>query len=241
MQAAVTKLFAFELSQIYTLSLVFNSQSQGFTCGHRAAAFDLSRHSTVRQHVLMERGRFGRAPSSDRQHKQQLIQELARRRQHKYISDSDKSSEASTGHSSVDSACSEASVVDLSEQSSGKHPTRPSPLPDNKLVSAPAAVESPDLGPETSHLCPKDSAAAEGADLLLCAPSAGKPVVLNSQLASRLYAHQVLGLKWLGTLYGKQSGGILGDDMGLGKVRPAAHQCRESGSLSSCRLVSPLS
>ena len=173
----------------------------------------------------METGRCGRAPSSDRQRKQQLIQELAKRRQHTYISDSDTSSEASEGHSSVaaDSACSEASVVDLSEQSSSKHPTRPSPRPDHKLESTPAAAETPALRPEASSSCSEPSAAAEGTDLLLCAPSAGKPVVLSYQLASRLYAHQVTGLRWLGSLYGKQSGGILGDDMGLGKVRPAAH------------------
>ncbi|KAK9817567.1 hypothetical protein WJX74_008330 [Apatococcus lobatus] len=65
----------------------------------------------------MQTGRVGRVPSSDRQHKQQLIQDLAKRRQRKYISDSDTSSESSNGLSTssaaADSACSEASVVDL--------------------------------------------------------------------------------------------------------------------------------
>ena len=180
----------------------------------------------------MQTGRIGRIPSSDRQHKQQLIQELANRRQHKYKSESETSSETSEGDSrssaaAADSAC-EASIDDLSEQSSCGLP-RKIHLPEiSKLV----LTHSPVVDASEEHTAPfltadepvqlnspDGSAAAEGsqrAGLLLHAPA----VVLEWELAKRLYPHQVTGLKWLGGLYGKQRGGILGDDMGLGKVYP---------------------
>lgn len=182
----------------------------------------------------MQTGRIGRLPSSERQHKQQLLQDLANRRQQKYV-ESDTPSESpegdSTSSAAAESASSEASVVDLSEQDSRRFP-RKTHLPDiSKLAltdstkaSAPEEPRSllPSADPEAVQLsCPDSCAAAEGsegADLLLHAPAAGKHVVLGNELSKRLYPHQVTGLKWLGGLYGKQRGGILGDDMGLGKV-----------------------
>ena len=41
---------------------------------------------------------------------------------------------------------------------------------------------------------------------------------LPSELMSRMFAHQVEGLKWLYGLHMFHPGGILGDDMGLGKT-----------------------
>ncbi|KAJ0603266.1 putative DNA helicase chromatin remodeling SNF2 family [Helianthus annuus] len=41
---------------------------------------------------------------------------------------------------------------------------------------------------------------------------------LPSEIAKKLYPHQLEGVKWLWTLHCKGKGGILGDDMGLGKT-----------------------
>ena len=40
---------------------------------------------------------------------------------------------------------------------------------------------------------------------------------LDGKVASKLYPHQVDGVKWLWNLHLLKRGGILGDDMGLGK------------------------
>lgn len=55
---------------------------------------------------------------------------------------------------------------------------------------------------------------------------------LDGLLASKLYPHQVEGVKWLYSLYESRQGGILGDDMGLG-ARPAA------GMLPLCLALHP--
>lgn len=70
----------------------------------------------------------------------------------------------------------------------------------------------------TLHDRPACSAEPAEADLLLHAPANGQPITLGHQLAIRMYEHQITGIKWLASLYGKGRGGILGDDMGLGKV-----------------------
>lgn len=41
---------------------------------------------------------------------------------------------------------------------------------------------------------------------------------LPDEIQSRLYEHQVLGVRWLYGIHTSQQGGILGDDMGLGKT-----------------------
>ncbi|KAK9821770.1 hypothetical protein WJX81_007078 [Elliptochloris bilobata] len=46
--------------------------------------------------------------------------------------------------------------------------------------------------------------------------------VLPCSVASKLYSHQVEGVRWLWKLHTSQSGGILGDDMGLGKTMQCA-------------------
>eukprot|EP00798_Chlamydomonas_sp_ICE-L_P017413 gene17413-23713_t len=55
---------------------------------------------------------------------------------------------------------------------------------------------------------------------------------LVGRIASKLYPHQVDGVKWLWSLNRMQKGGILGDDMGLGKTM----QC--AAFLSVCGMVS---
>ena len=51
---------------------------------------------------------------------------------------------------------------------------------------------------------------------------------LRAAVSSKLYAHQLEGLKWLHSL---KAGGILGDDMGLGKV---SHLCLLHKHACSC-------
>ena len=41
---------------------------------------------------------------------------------------------------------------------------------------------------------------------------------LGGEVAKRLYAHQLIGVRWLWSLHMMKRGGILGDDMGLGKT-----------------------
>ena len=41
---------------------------------------------------------------------------------------------------------------------------------------------------------------------------------LDGEVAKRLYAHQLIGVRWLWSLHMMKRGGILGDDMGLGKT-----------------------
>lgn len=45
-----------------------------------------------------------------------------------------------------------------------------------------------------------------------------KMLNLPDNLESRLYEHQKSGVLWLYSCYLKQSGGLLGDDMGMGKT-----------------------
>ena len=40
---------------------------------------------------------------------------------------------------------------------------------------------------------------------------------LEGKVASKLYPHQIEGVKWLWSLHQLKRGGILGDDMGLGE------------------------
>jgi SNF2 family DNA or RNA helicase len=42
---------------------------------------------------------------------------------------------------------------------------------------------------------------------------------LNPKFYQNLYPHQRIGIQWLASMHCKRVGGILGDDMGLGKVR----------------------
>lgn len=42
---------------------------------------------------------------------------------------------------------------------------------------------------------------------------------LPVELSSRLFPHQRVGVDWMYNLYRNKCGGILGDDMGMGKVR----------------------
>lgn len=50
-----------------------------------------------------------------------------------------------------------------------------------------------------------------------CAPP--RAILLCSvELSRKLYPHQVEGVKWLWRLHQAGTGGILADDMGLGKV-----------------------
>ncbi len=174
----------------------------------------------------MQSGRSVRIPSSDRQHKQQLIAQLASRRQHQYIEDSDSSSEASEAvDEESEESASEAPVVDLSESSSSKVlPGQQRSAGATSLSLRPQAPKqqpSPAASPVVPT--PQDSPGASEqscADdlVLLLASASSRAVTLGHELAGRLYAHQVTGLKWLASLYGRRRGGILGDDMGLGKV-----------------------
>ena len=69
-----------------------------------------------------------------------------------------------------------------------------------------AAVELEDAGRTTS----------EAAELVL---GARQEFRLAAQVAGMLYSHQLTGLEWLWSLFeGHKGGGILADDMGLGKV-----------------------
>ena len=42
---------------------------------------------------------------------------------------------------------------------------------------------------------------------------------LPAELFNRLFPHQKIGVQWIASLHSKKIGGLLGDDMGLGKVR----------------------
>jgi len=42
---------------------------------------------------------------------------------------------------------------------------------------------------------------------------------LPLEISERLFAHQRIGIDWMYHLHKNQSGGILGDDMGMGKVK----------------------
>ncbi|KAG2442553.1 hypothetical protein HXX76_002639 [Chlamydomonas incerta] len=69
----------------------------------------------------------------------------------------------------------------------------------------------------------KDPAQEPGALVLRSAVEPGRrPYVLAAGVARRLYPHQVVGVRWLWSLYDMQRGGILGDDMGLGKTMQCA-------------------
>eukprot|EP00198_Chlamydomonas_reinhardtii_P013591 XP_001702928.1 SWI/SNF chromatin remodeling complex component [Chlamydomonas reinhardtii] len=69
----------------------------------------------------------------------------------------------------------------------------------------------------------EDPAQEPGALVLRSAVDPGrKPYVLAAGVACRLYPHQVVGVRWLWSLYDMQRGGILGDDMGLGKTMQCA-------------------
>jgi SNF2 family DNA or RNA helicase len=46
---------------------------------------------------------------------------------------------------------------------------------------------------------------------------------LDEKVASKLYPHQIDGIKWLWSLYSMKKGGILGDDMGLGELMQEAY------------------
>lgn len=41
---------------------------------------------------------------------------------------------------------------------------------------------------------------------------------LPQEIKDRLFSHQIYGVNWLYKLFLDRSGGVLGDDMGLGKV-----------------------
>lgn len=69
------------------------------------------------------------------------------------------------------------------------------------------------------------NAAAGGPDALVLQPTSSTcpgPFVLDGSVASRLYPHQVQGIRWLWSLHQLQRGGILGDEMGLGKTMQVA-------------------
>ncbi len=59
-------------------------------------------------------------------------------------------------------------------------------------------------------------------------------VCFSGELAKKLYAHQVDGVKWLWRLQETGSGGILADDMGLGKV--SVSHCAFYCTHGFCRL-----
>ena len=53
-----------------------------------------------------------------------------------------------------------------------------------------------------------------------CIPGVTWPALrLPAELFNRLFPHQKTGVQWIASLHSKKIGGLLGDDMGLGKVR----------------------
>lgn len=82
----------------------------------------------------------------------------------------------------------------------------------------------------------KDPAQEPGALVLRSAVDPGrKPYVLAAGVACRLYPHQVVGVRWLWSLYDMQRGGILGDDMVRGRGG-AREQGMRSGAGSKAAL-----
>eukprot|EP00981_Chlorochromonas_danica_P000056 scaffold26_cov159-Ochromonas_danica.AAC.19 len=62
-----------------------------------------------------------------------------------------------------------------------------------------------------------------------------EPLALPQNLIERLYPHQKVGVDWMYQLFRSNSGGVLGDDMGMGKVTAAlsslsSHLCLMSVS-----------
>ncbi len=72
-----------------------------------------------------------------------------------------------------------------------------------------------------SVMCEPEPATAGGAKPLVLGDKG--QFVLDGRIASKLYPHQIDGVKWLWSLHemssAQQRGGILGDDMGLGEVK----------------------
>ena len=94
-----------------------------------------------------------------------------------------------------------------SSSSSGPATTSSSSTTTAAAVAAAASVPLDD----------SDAAKAPPADLTLAGG-----FKLAGPIASKLYPHQVVGVKWLWSLHTSKKGGILADDMGLGKTMQCA-------------------
>lgn len=88
--------------------------------------------------------------------------------------------------------------------------------------NAPLSCDSDTTGRSSEHDSFLDCETLDGPDTDALVLGESIEYRLPGQLARKLYAHQVQGVRWLWSLFSLKRGGILGDDMGLGKTLQCA-------------------